>query len=119
MMSKNVTQQKALDFAVKIVKLTNNLKENAKDYTMSNQLLRSGTSIGANYSEAQFASSHKDFINKVTIALKEASETQYWLELLYKTDYLSQSEFENIFNECCELSRILASIVKTAKNKGM
>ena len=82
---------------------------------MSKQLLRSGTSIGANANEAVQGQSKNDFIAKMSIALKEVCETRYWLELMHKTQYLTKEEYENINNDCHELKRILASIVKSAK----
>ena len=84
---------------------------------MSKQLLRCGTSIGANVAEAQHAQSRADFCSKLNIALKEAVETEYWLKLLYESDYLSDKEFESIFAGCAEIENILASIVRTLKNK--
>jgi len=78
-------------------------------------LLRSGTSIGANYRESQNAASKKDFINKVTVALKEANETEYWLELLCRTNYLTEPEFTSVMSDCKELVKILVTIIKNAK----
>ena len=84
---------------------------------MSKQLLRCGTSIGANVAEAQHAQSRADFCSKLNFALKEAVETEYWLKLLYDSDYLSEREFQSIFAGCSEIENILASIVRTLKNK--
>ena len=83
---------------------------------MSQQLLRAGTSIGANVAESEHAQSRPDFLSKLNIALKEAAETDYWLRLLYETDYLSQQEFQSIIADCREIESLLASIVKTMKN---
>ena len=82
---------------------------------MSQQLLRAGTSIGANVAESEHAQSRPDFLSKLNIALKEAAETDYWLRLLYETDYLSQQEFQSIIADCREIESLLASIVKTIK----
>ena len=82
---------------------------------MSKQLLRSGTSVGANLREAKYAQSTDDFIHKNSIALKEISESEYWIELLYKTEYLSQKEYMDISRDCSEIAKLLTSIVKTTK----
>lgn len=111
----NIIKTKSLDFAIRIVKLYQHLVETNKEYVLSKQILKSGTSIGANIREATGAQSKDDFIAKMHIALKEVYETEYWLELLYKTDFLSEKEFESIFSDCRELTKILASIVKTTK----
>ena len=108
-------QDKSFRFAVRIVKLCKMLRTERKEYTLSNQLLRSGTSIGANVMEAQQAQSRADFQSKLNIALKEASETEYWLRLLAATDYLNQTEFESVFKDCNELVKILVTSVRTMK----
>jgi len=110
-----IVQNKSFDFAVRIVNLCKYLQAEHKDYILSKQLLRSGTSIGANISESQQAQSRPDFINKLNIALKEACETDYWLRLLHKTDYLSDEQFRSIFSDCQELERLLTTIIKTTK----
>ncbi len=84
---------------------------------MSKQLLRCGTSIGANLSESVYAQSEDDFVHKYSIALKETSETQYWLELLFKTQYLNEKEFNSMFDECVEINKLLTSSIKTIKTK--
>ena len=114
-MNSNV-ERKSFLFSVRIVKLARYLQEDKKEYILSKQLIRSGTSIGANIVEAQQAQSRADFISKLSIALKEASETNYWLRLLNATDYLSESEFSSIIADCKELERILTSIIKTTRN---
>ena len=86
-----------------------------KEFVLSKQLLRSGTSIGANISESQQAQSRADFVNKLNISLKEAYETNYWLRLLRETDYLSPVEFQSVYSDCQELERLLISIIKTSK----
>ena len=113
---KNNIQEKSFAFAVRIVKLCKLLRIERKEFTLSNQLLRSGTSIGANVTEAQQAQSRADFLSKLNIALKEASETEYWLRLLEATDYLTTSEFESIYEDCDELVKILVSSVRSIKN---
>ena len=111
----NNVQEKSFAFAIRIVKLCKLLRMQRKEHTLSNQLLRSGTSIGANITEAQNAQSRADFCSKLNIALKEASETKYWLRLLEATDYLTKVEFDSIYPECVELEKILVSSVKAVK----
>ena len=108
-------ERKSFLFAVRIVKLYKHLHTGKKEYVLSKQLLRAGTSIGANVAEAEQAQSYADFISKMSIALKESSETNYWLRLLRETDYLSETEFSSIYSDCRELERMLTAIVKTAK----
>ena len=108
-------ESKSFLFAVRIVKLCKYLRGAKKEYTLSKQLLRSGTSIGANIAEAEQGQSKPDFISKMNIALKEAVETNYWLRLLQATDYLSETEFSSIYSDCRELEKMLTAIVKTAK----
>lgn len=114
-MMENAVEIKSFQFAVRIVRLCRHLRGSKKEYTLSKQLLRSGTSIGANVAEAQQAQSRPDFISKLNIALKEAVETNYWLRLLQATDYLSQVEFNSIYSDCRELEKLLTSIIKTSK----
>ena len=111
----NIIENKSLHFAVRIVKLCKHLQSGKKEYILSKQLLRAGTSIGANVAESQQAQSRADFISKLSIALKEAVETNYWLRLLRATDYLSESEFSSVFEDCRELEKLLTSILKTTK----
>lgn len=106
---------KSMNFAVRIVNLYKYLQTEKKEFIMSKQLLRSGTSVGANLREAKYAQSTDDFIHKNSIALKEISESEYWLELLYKTEYLSEKEYMDISHDCSEIARLLTSIVKTTK----
>ena len=115
MKDENIIKTKSLDFAVRIVRLYRHLIETNNEFVLSKQILKSGTSIGANVREAIGGQSKDDFIAKMHIALKEVYETEYWLELLYKTDFLSEKEFESIFSDCRELTNILASIIKTMK----
>ena len=102
-------------FALRIIRLYNYLKEEKQVYVLSKQVLRSGTSIGANIRESVNAQSRMDFINKLNIALKEANETEYWLELLHESDYLDETQFESIFNDCGKIAATLTKIIKTTK----
>ena len=111
-MKENIIYDKTFEFSIKIVNLSKTLNRK-REYVISQQLLRSGTSIGANINEAIHAQSRKDFLSKMNIALKEAMETEYWLKLLIATEYI---EDNNILNDCLEIKKILHSIVKTTKN---
>ena len=113
----NAILEKSKAFAIRIIKLYRYLNEEKREYVLSKQLLRSGTSIGANCREASRAQSKADFLSKLQIALKEADESAYWLELLQETDYLDQAQFQSIYSDANELIKILVSIVKTSKNK--
>ena len=109
-------EQKSFLFSIRIVKLSRNLQEERKEYILSKQILRSGTSIGANVVESQQAQSRADFISKLNIALKEAVETNYWLRLFHATDFLSASEYSSLISDCRELEKILTAIIKTTRN---
>ena len=109
--------QKSRYFAVRIVRLYQHLTAEKKEYILSKQLLRSGTSIGANIAESECAFSRKEFLAKMYIAFKECNEAQYWLDLLHDTDYLTDIEYLSICNDCTELRRMLASITKTTREK--
>lgn len=113
----NIIVDKSKAFAVRIINLYKYLCENKKEYTLSKQLLRSGTSIGANVKEAVRAQSKADFVAKMSIALKEASETEYWLELLYETDFIDKKQFDSIYADNNELLKLLMSIVKSSKER--
>ena len=113
-MNDNVVENKSFDFAVRIVNLHKHLSAEKKEFVLSKQLLRSGTSIGANVSEAVRGQSKADFLAKMCIALKEANESHYWIRLLYKTDFLTEQEFNSIENDVVELIKILSSICKTS-----
>ena len=116
-MQESKLRTQSLDFAVEIINLVKNLK--AKHETIiSNQIGRSGTSIGANIREAQYAHGKADFISKLQIALKEANETGYWLELLFRTNYIDEKEFKSLDSACAGLRVMLISSVNTAKNNG-
>lgn len=112
----NAIREKSFRFAVRIVKLCRYLQTEKKEYILTKQLLRSGTSIGANVAESQQAQSRLDFINKLNIALKEAAETEYWLRLLVETEYLSDKYFRSIWSDCDEIKSLLVSIVKASKS---
>ncbi|MDP4090644.1 MAG: four helix bundle protein [Bacillota bacterium] len=116
-MKENLVYEKAFKFAVKIVGIYRYLVSDKKEYILSKQLLCSGTSIGANIKEAIEGQSTKDFLSKMNIALKEASETEYWLYLLRATGYFDEAKHNSIIEDCIELNRILNSIVKTMKKK--
>ena len=111
----NVVMEKGLDFAVRCVKLYNYLREERHEYVLSKQMVRSGTSIGANISESQGAQSSPDFIAKLHISLKEARETGYWLLVLFRADYITQAEYDSINNDLGELIALLTSILKSTK----
>lgn len=113
----NTIVDKSKGFAVRIVKLYQYLCAEKREFVLSKQLLRSGTSIGANVTEAIRGQSKADFISKMSIALKEASETEYWLELLHETDFLDRKQFESIYADNQELLKILTSIVKASNER--
>lgn len=115
MKNDNVIEIKSFDFAVRIVNLYKHLTTEKKEYVLSKQLLRSGTSIGANVSEAQRGQSRADFLAKMSISQKEANETHYWLRLLHKTEYLTDKEFESIEPDIKEIMAILTAICKNSK----
>jgi four helix bundle protein len=110
MKTNNIIQEKSFDFAIKIIHLYNYLINDKKEFVMSKQLLRSGTSIGANVEEAIGAQSSKDFIHKISISYKEARETNYWIKLLIATNYLSEEQKVNFNNDIEEICKILSSI---------
>lgn len=114
-MHDGVTYQKSKRFAVRIIKLYQFLREDKKEYVLSKQLLRCGTSIGANISEANCAISKKDFLAKMYVAFKECSETEYWIELLYDSEILNAQEYQSIIGDCREIKKLLSSITKTIK----
>ena len=111
----NITFVKALDFSVRIVNLYKYLRDEKGETVMSKQVLRSGTSIGANISEALAAESKEDFIHKIHISFKEGNETKYWLLLLHRTGYLSEKEFTSLVKDSQELRRLMGAIIRTAK----
>ena len=113
MKTDNIIVEKSKSFALRIIKLYKHLCDEKKEYVLSKQILRSGTSIGANIKEAIRGQSKSDFYAKMNISLKEASETEYWLELLYESDYIDKNTFCSIYNDCQEIIKILVSITKS------
>lgn len=113
--TRNVVEEKSGAFSVRIVNLCAFLRRERGEYVLSKQLLRSGTSVGANIAEAVYAQSKADFVAKMQIALKEINESGYWIGLLYKTNYLSEREYRSIFSDQQELIKMLTAIVKSAK----
>jgi four helix bundle protein len=111
----NAIQQKSRDFAIRVINCYKFLTEEKKEFVMSKQLLRCGTSIGANTRESKNAQSRGDFISKLSIALKEADETQYWLDLLHETQYLDDKVYTSLNDDCTEIIKLLTSIIKKLK----
>ncbi len=116
-MKENRIVEKSFDFAVRIVNLYKHLRREKQEFILSKQLVRSGTSIGANVAEAQKGQSKADFTAKMHIALKEANETEYWLRLLYRTEYLTKQEYDSIESDVKEIISLLVSICKAVNNK--
>lgn len=116
-MKDSLLYSKSMDFAIRCVNFYKYLKEEKNIYVLSKQLLRSGTSIGANIRESRFAQSPADFESKLSIALKEAEETQYWIELLYRSELISEKEYTSIFQDSSEMVALLLSSLKTYKNQ--
>lgn len=114
-MANNVVKDKSRKFALRIIKLYQYLCVDKKEYVLSKQLLRCGTSIGANIVEAHNAMSKREFISKMNIALKEAAETEYWLDLLKESDYISSKAFKSINSDCEEIKKLLVAIIKSSK----
>ena len=115
MKADSVIDQKSVAFGIRIVKVCRFLQENKKEFVLSKQLLRSGTAIGAMIKESEFAESKADFIHKLSIALKEANETKYWLLLLHESEYFNDSSYESENEDCLNLIRLLVSIIKRMK----
>lgn len=116
-MAESIMLDKAKDFAVEIINLCKNIKETKRESVITNQLMRSGTSIGANIHESKYAHGTADFISKMQIALKECYESEYWLELLNRTDYISNDDYKIILNNCGQIRRMLISSINTVKEK--
>ena len=116
-MDKNISKEKSLAFAIRVVNLYKYLKDTKNENVLSKQLLRSGTSIGANLAESEYSISTDEFTAKVYISLKECAETIYWLKLLWNTNYITEAQYNSILNDCEELRKILSSITKTMKDK--
>ena len=115
-MKDNILIDKSIDFGARIVKLYRYLVKTKHETVISKQILRSGTSIGANINEAQYGNSKADFIAKLHIALKESAETEYWLHILQKSDYLDDNLSASLLNDCLEIKRILIASINTAKD---
>lgn len=115
-MKENIVKEKSFSFAVRIVNLSKYLVEQKREFVLSKQILRSGTAIGALIRESEHAESKADFIHKLSIALKEANETDYWIDLLHQTNYLMPKEHQSIKTDILELIKLLTSIIKTSKN---
>ena len=113
----SIALEKSRKFAIRIYNLYKHLCDEKKEFTLAKQVLRSGTSIGANLSEAQYAVSKKEFLVKVKIALKECAETEYWLDLLKDTNLITKTEYDSIIPDCKELLKLLISISKTTKEQ--
>ena len=116
-MGENVIKNKSFSFAIRIIKLYQFLNQEKKEYILSKQLMRSGTAIGALVREAEQAESKLDFIHKLAIAQKEANETDYWLELLFQSEYLNEKQFQSLKSEIVEINKILSSIIITTKQR--
>ena len=116
-MKDSILRTKSKEFAKDIVFLCRGMKANQVEYALINQLLRSGTSVGANIHEAQYAQGKKDFISKLEIALKECNESDYWVELLFETNSISSNDFERLRNQIIEIRRMLVSSITTIKSK--
>ena len=114
-MEENIIEKKSFEFAVRVVNLYRHLTAEKKEYVISNQLLRSGTSIGANISEGVRSPTKKDITHKMSITLKEANETRYWIKLLYRTEHLTDGQYESLDADVTELVRILAAICKSSE----
>jgi four helix bundle protein len=116
-MSDSILKDKSLKFAIRIVRLSQHLKDDKKEFILSKQMLRSGTSVGANVRKSRNAESDLDFIHKLAIAQKECDETCYWLELLFMTNYLTEKEYLSINTDATELLKIIKSIIITVKKR--
>ena len=115
-MKENLLIDKSISFAARIIKLNQFLVKNKKEVIISKQIVRSGTSIGANINEASYGQSKADFISKMHIALKETAETEYWLKLLVMSDYITEDMGKSLLNDCLEIKRILVASINTAKS---
>jgi len=116
-MKENVLKSKSYLFAIRIVKLSQYLQQTKKEFVLSKQILRSGTAVGALVREAEYGQSKIDFVHKLSIALKEANETEYWICILHDTGYIHKNEFESMSADCKELLKLLIASVKTTKER--
>ncbi|MEO8664327.1 MAG: four helix bundle protein [Ignavibacteria bacterium] len=117
MKRKSIIEEKSYKFALRIIRLNKYLNESRRDYTLSKQLLRCGTSIGANIKEATQSESKPDFIHKLSVALKETSETEYWINLLHDSNLMDRKSYDSIMKDCIEIIKLLTSIVKTSRSR--
>ena len=115
-MKENTIKVKSFEFALRIIKLYKYLIGQKKEFVLSKQLLRSGTAVGALIRESEHAESKSDFIHKLSVALKETNETEYWIELLHKSDFIDEKSFQSIKADIIELLKLLTAIIKTSKN---
>lgn len=118
-MKENIIKEKSFAFAIRIVKLYQYLQDSKKEFVLSKQLLRSGTSVGAMVREAEHSESTNDFVHKLSVAQKEINEVLYWLELLFATEYINKTEYESINNDAVEIIKIITRILKTTKEKNL
>ena len=116
-MRESLLSAKSFEYALRVIKLSSFLRKEKGEYMLGKQILRSGTSVGANIREGYYAQSDADFISKMSIARNEAAETEYWLELLWASDYITKIQFESLFADCEELMKLLTSTIKTMKSK--
>ena len=116
-MAESIMLDKAKDFAVEIINMCKAIKEKKRESVLTNQLMRSGTSIGANIHESKYAHGTADFVSKMQIALKECYESEYWLELLNRTGYIDDQQYKSIINDCGQIRRMLISSINTVKEK--
>ena len=116
-MAESIMLDKAKDFAVEIINMCKSIKETKRESVLTNQLMRSGTSIGANIHESKYAHGTADFISKMQIALKECYESEFWLELLNRTGYIDDEQYKSIINNCGQIRRMLISSINTVKEK--
>jgi four helix bundle protein len=114
-MKESILKDKSFNFALRIIKLSQHLQNDKKDFVLSKQILRSGTSVGAMICEAEQAESKADFIHKMAISQKEVNETIYWIKLLYAAKYITQQQYESMYDDAVEIMKILTASIKTAK----
>ncbi len=116
-MSENVTYEKAKAFALKIIAVCKRIQKEEKEYILTNQIIRSATSVGANIAESKYAQSNADFISKLQIALKECAESEYWIDIMSGAGYLCSEEYDNLYAECGRLRKLLSSAIMTASKR--
>ena len=116
-MKQNILKEKSFNFAIRIINLYKFLKKEHKEFVLSQQIIKSGTSVGAIVRESEHAESLKDFVHKLSIGLKEINETEYWLDLLFATEYINEKMYDSLKSDCIELIKLLTASVKTSKTK--